>query len=84
MASSTQDLADLIATPRSRHARALQSDLLKLRATHGCRAVDEAFQLCRRAEAREALSISGARAKERTDRQDERLAKAIFQRRERS
>jgi hypothetical protein len=74
MASSTQDLADLIATLRSRYARALQSDLARLRATHGGRAVSEALSLCRQAEAREALSNSGARAKDRADRQDERMA----------
>jgi hypothetical protein len=42
------------------------------------------FALCRQAEARSALSVSGAKAKQRADRQDARLAQAVFQRRERS
>jgi hypothetical protein len=78
--ASTQDLADLIAALRSRYARALQSDLLRLRAVHGGRAVNEALSLCREGEARSALSISGAKAKQRADRADARLAQALFRR----
>jgi hypothetical protein len=84
MASTIHDLASLIAAVRARHARALQSDLLRLRTVHGARAVSEALSLCREAEARDALSVSGAKARARADRQDARLAQAVFQRRERS
>jgi hypothetical protein len=84
MASSIQDLADLIATLRSRHSQAFRSDLLRLRTQYGARAVAEAFALCRQAEARASVSVSGAKAKQRAERADVRLAQALFARRERS
>jgi hypothetical protein len=84
MASSTQDLADYIGALRSRYARALQSDLLKLRTVHGGRAVSEALSLCREAEARASLSVSGAKAKQREQRADARLAQAVFRSRGRT
>jgi hypothetical protein len=84
MAGTVHDLASLIAALRSRYAHALRSDLLKLRAVHGARAVDEAFQLCRQAETRASLSVSGAKAKQREQRADARLAQAVFRSRGRS
>jgi hypothetical protein len=82
MASTVHDLASLIAALRSRYARALQSDLLRLRAVHGGRAVNEALSLCREGEVRSSLSISGARAKQRADRADARLAQSLFRRKD--
>ena len=77
--SSIKDLADYIGTLRLRYARALQSDLARLKAEHGSHAVSEALQICKQAELKASLSISGERRRRHDALTDERETQAVFQ-----
>ena len=58
-------------------AHAPQFDLCHLKAEHGSDAVNEALQICRQAELKASLSVSGERC--RRQRADERTTQAAFQ-----
>ena len=60
-------------------ARAPQFDLCHLKAEHGSDAVNEALQICRQAELKASLSVSGERCRRHDARADERATQAAFQ-----
>jgi hypothetical protein len=60
-------------------ARAPQFDLCHLKAEHGSDAVNEALQICRQAELKASLSVSGERCRRHDARADERTTQAAFQ-----
>ncbi len=76
--ASIKDLADYIGAMRSRCARAPQFDLCHLTAEHGSDAVNEALQICRQAELKASLSVSGERCRRHDARADERTTQAAF------
>ena len=69
--ANIKDLADYIGAMRSRCARAPQFDLCHLKAEHDNDAVNEALQICRQAELKASLSVSGERCRRYDARADD-------------
>jgi hypothetical protein len=67
-----QDIADYIRSLRNRHDRAFASDIVRLRARFGNVVVDRALELLRDGAARDRVSISGTRRRERERRAEQR------------
>jgi hypothetical protein len=80
--ATSPKLASLIHARRQYLDRILNSDLLKLQTQYGPRLVGEAVALADRMVERDALSVSGAKAKQREQRQDARMAQAVFRRKD--
>jgi hypothetical protein len=71
--ASLVDLADLIAAHHRAAERLLDSEIAKMRAAHGDKAVGQALEIAsRRSEQRAAISIAAARARHDAQRAAER------------
>jgi hypothetical protein len=79
MSGSVANLANYISALRGRYARQLASDIARLRAEYGNRLIDEALQLSRQSDVQSALSVTGQRVRSREQRENARLAAAVFQ-----
>jgi hypothetical protein len=84
MSTTIAELASLIHARRQYLDRILNSDLIKLQCQYGARIVGEAVPLADRMVERDRLSVSGAKVKQREQRQDRRAAQQLFARRERT
>jgi len=76
--SSLRELAGLVTIIRQRHARNLQSDLLKLRAEYGSEKLNHALELSKQEALRSALSVSGARQRAQAERENGRELQRLF------
>jgi hypothetical protein len=84
MPSNIDEIAGFIHARRQQLKRILNSDLLKLQTQYGARLVGEAVALADRLAARDRLSVSGAKLRQREQRQDRKAAQSLFQLRERT
>lgn len=78
MTNRLRDLSDLVSATRSKHARALEADLVRLRTQYGSVAINQADALAEQRDLRQSLSISGQRVRQRQTRESDRLAAAVF------
>jgi hypothetical protein len=84
MSTTIDQLADLIFARKQQLDAQLRSDLIKLQVQFGDRLLGEAVAIADRMVERDRLSVSGAKAREREQRQHAKRAQQLFARRERS